>query len=382
MLGKERLELYQKLEERIGNTPLVLYPGKVLNGNEIWIKKECDNPFGSHYDRVYLALFRQFEEFGDHKGRTITQGDKVLETTSGTAGVSFGGIGKLLGYECHVAIPEGVDKRIIELNQQLNKTVYFTPEKDYVAGFPAFVKAFLELHHNKFKFLNHSMGSRHGVAFNENSVTLYALSKIAVELLQQVHVDYFIPAVGNGSSILGPGRVFKANRDYGTTIVAFESFQSAVAYDLLYPGKYQQIFEIKPGSLPRHKMRGTSYQGIDFPHIQKVIDEGIVDDSFLVSEKALDEAYLREFCDKGHNCFAINSPAKLSSSGNPDIRNCIINVVQQMPHWDDPLFDGTDYGRSTRGGIAVALELAKTVCEKNFVVLQYDTIERYDEAIR
>jgi cysteine synthase A len=354
MFGKERLELYNELEQRIGNTPLVLYPKDVPNDNKIWIKKECDNPFGSHYDRVYLALFRQFEEFGGHKKRRIKPGDKVLETTSGTAGVSFGGIGKQLGFECHVAIPEGVDRVIIELNQQLNQKVYFTPEEDYIAGFPAFVKAFLKAHPNEFGFLNHSMGKRqkHGTAFNENEITLIALAKIAYEILQQIHVDYFIPAVGNGSSILGPGRVFKQNRESQIRIIAFESFQSAVVYDLLNPGKYLQEFGINPGTLPRHKMRGTSYQGFDFPHIKKAVEERIIDNSFLVSEKALDEAY-----------FA------LSGRREP----------QQIPHWDDDaLFEGTDYGRSTRGGITVALELAKTVYHKNFVLLQYDKIDRYD----
>ena len=57
------------------------------------MKRECDNPFGSHYDMVYLALYRHYEESGK-----IRPGDKVLETTSGAAGVSFAGIGKELGF--------------------------------------------------------------------------------------------------------------------------------------------------------------------------------------------------------------------------------------------------------------------------------------------
>ena len=50
---KERIQKYEELESRIGNTSLVKYAGEVPNGNSIWIKRECDNPYGSHYDRVY-----------------------------------------------------------------------------------------------------------------------------------------------------------------------------------------------------------------------------------------------------------------------------------------------------------------------------------------
>ena len=99
------MELYGELEKRIGRTPLVKFLGEVPNENAIYIKRECDNPFGSHYDRVYLELFRHHEDSGN-----IQPGNKVLETTTGAAGVSFAGIGKKLGYDCYVALPAGGEK--------------------------------------------------------------------------------------------------------------------------------------------------------------------------------------------------------------------------------------------------------------------------------
>ena len=51
------------------------------------------------------------------------------------------------------------------------------------------------------------MGQKKGT---ENRVVTDALGAIAHEILDQLAtVDYFVVAVGNGSSILGPGRVFK-----------------------------------------------------------------------------------------------------------------------------------------------------------------------------
>lgn len=339
-----RMELYQKLESRIGKTPLVEYNGLVPNGNRIWIKRECDNPFGSHYDRVYLALFQWYEEQGK-----IKPGDRVLETTSGTAGYSFAGIGRFLGYQCHVVIPEGVDKAIIKLIQEQEAKLHFTPEADYIAGFPAFLKSFLPKHRGKFTFLNHSMGQRCGPAYTNNEMTLDAMGNIALEIMKEVIPDYFIPAVGNGSSILGPGMKFSKE----TRIIAFESFQSAVAYEQKYSGEYKKRYGLEQGTLPRHRLRGTSFPGIDFPHIRNAITSGLIDDIILVSDTLTDQNY--------HNLTGRND-------------------TFQMPHWDMFQQDRylREFGRSTHAAFAVARQLAQSVHGKDMVIIAYDKAERYD----
>lgn len=340
-LEEQRRREYAKLEARIGHTPLVLYSGHVPNDNRIWIKRECDNPFGSHYDRVYIALFRHFEELGK-----IKPGSKVLETTSGTAGVFFAGIGNLLGYNCTVAIPEGVDEAVIQKIREKDATILFTPEQDYIAGFPAFVRAFLPKHKDTF-FLNHSMGSRHGLAYTNNEVVLFSLEGIVKEVVGQIAIDFYLPAVGNGSSILGPGRILSAE----TKIIAFESSQSAVAYDLKFIGEYERKFGIKPGTLPRHKLRGTSFQGVDFPHIKNAITAGIIHDVILVSDEEVDSNYF-------------------ARTQRDDFR--------QLPHWDASLPYAKEYGRSTRAGVAVALSISGKMSGKNIVIIAYDKAERYD----
>lgn len=336
-----RVDLYRSLAGETGKTPLTSYTGEVSNANRIWIKRECDNPFGSHYDRVFLSLFKHYEE-----AEKIQPGSKVLETTSGTAGVSFAGIGRLLGYECHVAIPAGVDNAVIDAIKKEGAVLYFTPEEDYVSGFPEFLKRFLPRNRD-FGFLNHSMGPRRGVGYTNNEITLSALEGIGREVTNEIDVDYFIPAVGNGSSVLGPARVLGDS----TTVFAFESVQSAVAYDQKYPGEYERKFEIKPGTLPRHKLRGTSFPGIDFPHIRAAVNEGIIDEVVLVSDVEMDSHYYE-------------------LTGRKD--------TEQLPHWDMPLFDHEDLGRTGRAGISVALRIAEDIEDKNMLIIAYDKADRYD----
>ncbi len=343
-MDEERTAIYDELEENVGNTPLVSYVGEVPNDNRISIKRECDNPFGSHYDRVYLALFRHFEQSGK-----LQPGAKVLETTSGAAGVSFAGIGRLLGYECFVALPAGGEKaREDAIKEQLQSAdhLFFTPADKYIAGFPNFIRGFLA-EHKDFIFLNHSMGKRDRETgqFTNNEVTLQALEGITRESLGEIAVDYFLPAVGNGSSVLGPGRVF----DGRTKLVPFETFQSAVLYDAIKSGEYKRKFGIEPGTLSRHKLPGTSYHGIDFPHIRNSL--GLVDDVALVSDATMDAEYQR-------------------ITGRND--------TLSLPHWDVTLENHEDLGRTGRAGISVALDLARNVHGKNFLVIAYDKAERYD----
>jgi len=172
---------------------------------------------------------------------------------------------------------------------------------------------------------------------------------IAHETLEKVPIRTFCPAVGNGSSLLGPLQGFlEAQSDI--SVYPFETVQSAVAYDLLHLGKYEEMFGIKPGTLSRHQLPGTSFQGIDFPHISHSIP--LIDDVILVSDKRIDAEYE-------------------TLTGR--------TTTRELPHWDTDLTHVGDLGRTTRAGITVALHLIKKLGLDDILVLAYDKSERYDE---
>lgn len=347
MITKKRQKLYEKLESKIGNTPLINYEGKIPNGNKIFIKMESENPFGSHYDRVFLRLFKKYESEGK-----IKPGDKVIETSSGSAGISFAGIGKILGYDCYVAMPAGGEKAREEATIRYltdKNHLILTPKREYVNGFKGFLRNFLPNHKGYF-FINHSMGhfdKKTGHPKN-NETTLNSLEGIATETLNKIDVDIFIPAIGNGSSLVGPGRVLK-NKG-ATKVIGFETIQSAVGYDLLYPGKYKEKFGINPGTLERHRVPGTSFQGIDFPHIRASLEEKLIDEAVLISDELLDKNYKEKTGEE---------------------------VPEEIPHWDSIKYDSL--GRTGNAGLAVALNLAEKVQNKNFLIIGYDKAERYDQ---
>ncbi len=254
-MEQTRIHKYRELEARIGNTPLVRYAGDVPNRNTLWIKRECDNPFGSHYDRVYLALYRDFEE---NKG--LKPGMSVLETTSGTAGVSFAGIGRELGFKCYVMIPEDpIKQRRIEAIREQGGIILPIPAEEDIQGF---TKERIIEHIKTYgaKFLNHSMGPKG----TNNEVTLCALAGIAEEVLRETGIDIYVGGIGNGSSIVGPGRVLRA---YNPEIII-------VGYKPRKAGKSEY-----PGLMNQEGLE----RAIDFPHIReanKLMDRVVLVDDW------------------------------------------------------------------------------------------------------
>ena len=211
-MEKKRVRLYKELEIKIGRTPLVRYSGEVPNNNVILIKRECDNPYGSHYDRVYLELFRHFESEGK-----LIPGMNVLETTSGTAGVSFAGIGKFLGFNCYVMIPDdSYKKKRIEVIEFQGGNVILTPGEEDVFGFTK-DRIFENIREYNAFFLNHSFGKRG----TNNEVTLSALETIAREVSEVTEVDVYVCGIGNGSSVVGLGRFFRI-RNPNINIVGYK----------------------------------------------------------------------------------------------------------------------------------------------------------------
>src|SRR3989338_4732778 len=128
-MDQERTALYSRLEREIGNTPLYeISKIQLPNGNRVFAKEENRNPGGSHYDRVFIRLFRHYEE----GGRIVPGHTPVVETTSGSAGVSVARLGRLLGYECLVICPADLPEARIRAIREQGAELRLSPEGRYV----------------------------------------------------------------------------------------------------------------------------------------------------------------------------------------------------------------------------------------------------------
>jgi len=92
------------LEHTIGNTPLIqLQRLTPMNGSEIWLKLEGNNPAGSVKDRAAFSMIQQAELRGE-----IHPGDVLIEATSGNTGIALAMIAAMKGYRLKLLMPDNM----------------------------------------------------------------------------------------------------------------------------------------------------------------------------------------------------------------------------------------------------------------------------------
>jgi len=109
--------------EAIGRTPLVKL-GRVTADvvPPIYLKLEWYGPSGSLKDRIYLHMFERAEARGDLK-----PGMRVLECSTGNAGIACAFIAAVKGYPCTIVMPEGMSDERKKIMRAYGATLVFTP---------------------------------------------------------------------------------------------------------------------------------------------------------------------------------------------------------------------------------------------------------------
>jgi cysteine synthase len=191
MLSEERQRKYHKLDTYVINSPMYeIVKIKLPNSNRLFAKEEWLNFTGTHYDRIYARLLREFEESGKiSPGKT-----HLVETTSGNAGSAFAHLCDYLGYSCTVILPADTPKaRIVEL-RHYGAHLKFSPAAKYVSGVVDELQKYL-LHARKDRrdvfCLNHSR--------QKSSVDI--MRDMAAEMIGELPIgivpDFFVSAIGN-----------------------------------------------------------------------------------------------------------------------------------------------------------------------------------------
>ncbi len=352
VMNNERKVVYTQLSALIGNTPLVRFDNLLPNGNTLFVKEECRNPWAfNHYVRVYFALFRHFEEAG-----VIKPGQRVYDFTSGSAGIAMAAIAFLLGYPCEVGMPAGGEKAREDAILQWipRECLHLSDAKTYVDGAAQFSSRFRAKNRDAF-FFNHSMYLDNGVA-KINETVMSACARVADEVFAElggVGPDTFVAVSGNGTTQLGYGRQFK-RLSHNTRMVGLECFESSHAFEKLYPGRAEAMYGVTPEmrkQFPRHGLPGTSYP-VHFtcPALDASIP--LLSDEKLVWWWKTIAAYE-------------------TLTGR--------SVPADAIFWDRDIPDEFQgYGRTTRAGYAVARSLARETRGESYLIVAYDWADRYD----
>ena len=195
---------FADLKHMIGNTPLLEIRCR-FRGSErvIYAKAEHINMTGSIKDRMAFHILRSAYRQG-----LIAAGDTIVEATSGNTGISFSAIGRALGHEVVIFMPNWMSAERVALIRSFGAKII--PVSVEQGGFVGSIR------------MTEEYAAREGGCFLprqfSNAANVEAHEQATgPELWAQMQAngvapDAFVAGVGTGGTIMGVGRFLRRLR--------------------------------------------------------------------------------------------------------------------------------------------------------------------------
>jgi cysteine synthase A len=188
---------FEILENLIGNTPLLGIKYRLQNKEAVvYAKCENYNLTGSVKDRIALQIIRKAFEEGKLK-----RGDTIVEATSGNTGISFSAIGKMLGCNVTIIMPNWLSIERMKIIEAFGANIVTVSKEE--GGFLRSIAMTKEMAKKDSKvFLPEQFSNIENVLAHENT---------GLEIYNQLkskhsQIDAFIAGVGTGGTIIGVGK--------------------------------------------------------------------------------------------------------------------------------------------------------------------------------
>ena len=111
------------IADAVGRTPLVKLNRVTASVRPaVYLKIEWFGPSGSLKDRIYLWMFERAEARGD-----LRPGMRVLECSTGNAGIACAFVAAVKRYRCTVVMPEGMSEERKKIMRAYGADLVFTP---------------------------------------------------------------------------------------------------------------------------------------------------------------------------------------------------------------------------------------------------------------
>lgn len=203
----KRLEKkFRHLWRLIGNTPMLelvyRYKGEV---RKIYVKCEHYNLTGSIKDRMALYILQKAYE-----QESIKAGNIIVEATSGNTGISFSAIGKCLGHDVKIIMPNWLSRERMDIICSMGAEII--PVSKEEGGFLGSIALSEKMAaEDKQVFLPQQFENRYNAEAHEKTT--------AKEIWMQLQMtdktpDAFVAGVGTGGTIMGVGNYLKSRSPF------------------------------------------------------------------------------------------------------------------------------------------------------------------------
>lgn len=200
-MNETQIRRIEQFKSLIGNTPLLeiqfRYKGEE---RKVYAKAENLNMTGSIKDRMAYTILSKSYETG-----ALKPGATIIEATSGNTGISFCAIGKAMGHQVVIFMPNWLSVERYNLIQSLGAKINLVTKEE--GGFLGSI----QLAENLAKEIENSFLPRQ---FSNEYNLLAHFESTGPEIWNQLQFrnilpDAFVAGVGTGGTIMGTGKYLK-----------------------------------------------------------------------------------------------------------------------------------------------------------------------------
>ncbi len=194
---KNDIDLTSRLHQvaaQIGRTPLQpiqrLFAKK---GVRLFVKKEWEQLSGSVKARAAFSIVRAAVESGQlHPGRAL------LDATSGNTGIAYAAIGKALGIEVVLCLPENASQERKDILRSLGARIVLTSRFEGTDGAQEVARELAEQHPERYFYADQYRNDNNWRAHYHTT---------AVEIFQALpDITHFVAGLGTTGTFVGTGR--------------------------------------------------------------------------------------------------------------------------------------------------------------------------------
>jgi cysteine synthase A len=192
---------FKQLKHMIGNTPLLAIRFS-FRGKErvIYAKAEHLNMTGSIKDRMAFHILKR--AYGE--GR-IECGDTIVEATSGNTGISFAAIGRALGHQVVVFIPDWMSQERVALIKSLGAQI--VPVSREQGGFLGSIRMTQDFaQREQDVFLPAQFANLANIEAHEQTTGPEIWWQLQSHMIKP---DAFVAGVGTGGTVMGVGKFLR-----------------------------------------------------------------------------------------------------------------------------------------------------------------------------
>jgi cysteine synthase A len=193
---------FRELWRLVGNTPM-LKLNYTFQGREgfIYVKCEQYNLTGSIKDRMALYIIQKAYEKGVLKRKHI-----IVEATSGNTGIAFAAIGKALGHEVVIIMPDWLSKERVDIITSLGAKVHLISRSN--GGFLGSIRLAEQMRSvSASYFLPRQFENCYNVEAHQATTG----PEIWEQLTQYgIQPDAFVAGVGTGGTVMGVGSYLRS----------------------------------------------------------------------------------------------------------------------------------------------------------------------------